>query len=88
MSLFSLSVCGFPHPRAGYFLLVQKVPKNTSAPFGLDPRFFVQSVTSMGDAWLPLKYLFAAGLLVIGAVHYALRLSPLGLIGVSCCAKK
>ena len=31
------------HPQAGYFLLVQKVPKNTPAPFGLDPRF-VQSV--------------------------------------------
>ena len=40
-----------------------------------DPLFFVQSVTIRGDAWLPLKYLFASGSLVIGAVDVLLRLA-------------
>ena len=48
-------------------MLVQKVPKNTPAPFGLDPRF-VQSDGIRFDTGQPLKYHGASGLLVIGAV--------------------
>ena len=40
------------------------------------------------DTQLPLNFHEAAGLLVIGAVGIPLRLSPLGLIGISCRAKQ
>ena len=68
---------------AGYFALGGKVTKTPPAPFGPDHRF-VQSDTSKGDARLPLKYLFAFGLLVIGATIYELRLTALVLGVVSC----
>ena len=59
MHRFSLSACGFPHPRAGRFLLVQKVPKNTPAPFGLDPRFCPIGRSQVRTAQ-PLKRRFLA----------------------------
>ena len=48
---------------------------------------FVQSDGIRFDASLPLKYLFASGSLVTGAVGIPLRLTTLGLIGVSCRTK-
>ena len=50
-----------------------------------DPRppFFAQSVCIETDTGQPLKHLWPTDLLVIGAVDYGLRLSPLGLRGVS-----
>ena len=41
-----------------------------------------------GDTGQPLNFCGASGLLVMGAVGIPLRLTALGLIGVSCCAKK
>ena len=65
-----LAVGGYPPPRPGclspgpprpqtpgYFLLVQKVPKNTPAPFGLDPRFCPIG-RLQGNPVQPLKYPF------------------------------
>ena len=45
---------------------------------------FVQSDACKGDTRLPLNHLFAAGLLVIGAVIVLLRLPALGMAGTSC----
>ena len=80
--LFSLSGWrGIPCSGTGYFALGGKV---TKTPPGR-PRtpFFTQSDTIRGDTGQPLKYLFASGSLVIGAVGYVLRLTALGLKGVS-----
>ena len=72
-----------PRLGAGYFALGGKVTKTPPAPFGPDHRFS-QSDICKRDARLPLKYLFAFGLLVIGATIYELRLTALVLGVVSC----
>ena len=72
-------------PRA-YFSCAGKVGK--SAPGRPRPPSVCLIGHLQGSTRLPLKYLFAPGFLVIGAVLHELRLSPLGLMGISCCAKK
>ena len=47
-----------------------------------------QSAGIRFDTAQPLNHLFASGVLVIGAVGISLRLTALGLIGVSCHAKQ
>ena len=66
-----------PCSGTGYFALGGKV---TKTPPGR-PRtpFFTQSDTIRGDTGQPLKYLFASGSLVIGAVGIPLRLTALGM---------
>ena len=64
-----------------YFSNAGKVGK--SAPGTPRPPLFVQSVCIGFDTGQPLKYCKAAGLLVIGAVGYGLRLTALGLKAVS-----
>ena len=62
-SVFLYIFCGFPHPRAGYFLFAQKVPKN--APGGPPvPQFYgdVQSASIKFGASLPLNYVFTSDL--------------------------
>ena len=72
---------GIPCPGTGYFALGGKV---TKTPPGT-PRtpFFVQSVGIGFGTGQPLKYLFASGFFVIGAVRHALRLSALESMVVS-----
>ena len=65
-SRFGAWLSGLPAPDPGDFLYAQKVTKK--APGRPWTPFFVQSDTIRGDARLPLKYRFASGSLVIGAV--------------------
>ena len=62
----------------GHFLLVQKVPKNTPAPFGLDPRPFVQLVSIGLDTGQPLKLPNPSG--IRSAAGFSTMLRPLALL--------
>ena len=53
--------------------------EKSASPLRAGPPAVAQSDTIRGDTRLPLKYRFAFGLLVIGAVGIPLRLSPLGM---------
>ena len=66
---------GLPGPDPGNFLYAQKVTKK--APGRPWTPVFAQSVSIRFDTAQPLKYLFASGSLVIGAVSIQLRLTAL-----------
>ena len=66
---------GLPGPDLGDFLYAQKVTKK--APGRPWTPVFAQSVSIRFDTAQPLKYLFASGSLVIGAVSIQLRLTAL-----------
>ena len=77
----ALLLPGLPAPDPGNFLYAQKVTKK--APGRPRSPVFVQSVGIREDTQLPLNFQLS---LVTSAVHYALRLTALGLIVVSCFA--